>query len=56
MSPDHEAHKAAIADVRWTPKFGAGLTAGVTMGVVFYFVTVWALPGVYAAVNIIPGK
>ena len=26
------------------------------MGVAFYFVTVWALPAVYASINIIPGK
>jgi hypothetical protein len=26
------------------------------MGVVFYFVTVWALPAVYEYINIIPGK
>ncbi len=56
IEADHAAHKAAIDEVRWTPKFGAGLGAGVAMGVVFYFVTVWALPAVYEYVNIIPGK
>jgi AAT family amino acid transporter len=56
IEADHAAKKAAIEDVRWSPKFGVGLTAGVAMGVVFYFITVWALPAVYAAVNIIPGN
>jgi AAT family amino acid transporter len=56
IEADHAAHKAAIGEVRWTPKFGAGLGAGVVMGVVFYFVTVWALPAVYEYINIIPGK
>jgi AAT family amino acid transporter len=56
IEADHAAHQAQIDDVRWTPKFGAGLGAGVAMGVLFYFITVWALPSVYAAVNIIPGK
>jgi len=55
IEADHAAKMAAIADIRITPKFGAGLAAGVVMGVVFYFITVWALPSVYAAIDITPG-
>ncbi|MGE4296530.1 MAG: hypothetical protein AB7E47_00755 [Desulfovibrionaceae bacterium] len=56
IAHDHAAKQAAIDDVRWTPKFGTGLATGVTMGVAFYFVTVWALPAIYRAIDIIPGK
>ena len=56
IEEDHETHRAAIADVRWTPRLGAGLGFGIAMGVIFYFITIWALPSVYAAINIIPGK
>jgi len=56
IDADHAAQQAQIDDISWTPRFGAGLGAGVAFGVAFYFVTVWALPAVYAAVNIIPGK
>lgn len=56
IAADHNAKLAEIEDVRVNGKFGAGLGAGVAMGVLFYIVTVWALPAVYASVNIIPGK
>ncbi|MUM78855.1 hypothetical protein GKC30_14565 [Pseudodesulfovibrio sp. F-1] len=55
IEADHAAKNAAIADIRITPKFGAGLAAGVVMGVAFYFITVWALPSIYAAIDINPG-
>jgi AAT family amino acid transporter len=56
IEADHAAKRAQIEDVRLNAKFGAGLGAGLAMGVAFYFVTVWALPAVYASINIIPGK
>lgn len=56
IAADHAAKLAAIEDVRLNSRFGVGLGAGIAMGVAFYFVTVWALPAVYASVNIIPGN
>jgi len=53
IEADHKAHQAAIDDVRFTPRFGGGLIAGAAMGVIFYFVTVWILPGLYDAITII---
>jgi len=56
IEADEEAYRAKVEEVRFTPKFGVGLGTGVAFGVLFYFVTVWVLPLVYDAVNIIPGK
>jgi len=53
---DHEAKLAEIQAVRMTPRFNAGLLAGVAMGVAFYFITVWALPMLYQAIDIIPAN
>ncbi len=56
IEADEKAYQAELDAVRLTPKFGAGLGTGVVVGVLFYFVTVWVLPLIYNAVNIIPGK
>jgi len=53
IEADHVAQKEQIADVKVNGKFGVGLGAGAAMGVVFYFVTVWALPYMYNAIDLI---
>ena len=53
IAADHAAHEAEIEEVRPNGRFGVGLGAGAVMGVVFYFVTVWALPYFYASIDLI---
>lgn len=53
IEADEAAKQAAIDEIRWSPKLGAGLGAGVAAGVVFYFITIYALPGIYSAIDII---
>lgn len=53
IEADHAAHQAEIDDVRWSPSLGAGLGVGLLAGVAFYFVTIYILPGMYAAIDII---
>ncbi|MEE4255389.1 MAG: hypothetical protein V2I50_15190 [Desulfuromusa sp.] len=53
LAAEHSAHQEQIEDVKPTPKFGLGLGAGTAMGVVFFFVTVWALPYFYQAIDLI---
>lgn len=50
---EHAAVAAQIDDVRLTPSFGMGIGTGVLAGVAFYFVTLYVLPGMYAAISII---
>ncbi|MBU0971918.1 MAG: hypothetical protein KKC20_14775, partial [Proteobacteria bacterium] len=54
IDQDHAAARARIEDVRFTPKFVTGIGAGLAMGVLFYAATVWALPRLYAIIDIIP--
>ena len=50
-----ESERAAyVAEVKATPSFGKGLGIGVLAGVAFYFIMIWALPGIYYAIDIIP--
>ncbi len=51
---EKKEQEAYIADVKWTPRFGKGLGFGVIVGVGFYVVTIWILPVIYSAINIIP--
>ena len=44
LETDHAAHKAAVAGVRWSPKFASGLGLGLLVGVGVYFLVVWLLP------------
>lgn len=53
IEADHVAHQAEIDDVRWSPSLGAGLGMGALVGVAFYAFTIYALPGLYAAVDIL---
>lgn len=53
IEEDHAAHQAEIDDVRWSPSLGAGLGMGALAGVAFYAFTIYALPGLYAAVDIL---
>jgi amino acid transporter, AAT family len=53
IEADHVAHQAEIDDVRWSPSLGAGLGMGALAGVAFYAFTIYALPGLYAAVDIL---
>ena len=53
IAADHAAHQAQIDDIKATPRFGLGLGAGTVMGVVFFFITVWALPLLYESITII---
>ncbi len=54
IAADEKKREDYLADVKWTPRFGRGLGAGLLAGVAFYFITIWALPGIYAAIDIIP--
>ncbi|MCG8336943.1 MAG: hypothetical protein MJE63_20750 [Proteobacteria bacterium] len=54
IAADEEARKQYVADVKWTPSFGKGLGFGVLAGIAFYFITIWALPGIYQVIDIIP--
>jgi amino acid transporter, AAT family len=54
IAKDKAEMEAYIADVKWTPSFGKGLGFGVFAGVGLYFVTVWVLPVLYSAIDIIP--
>jgi len=53
IEADHVAHEEQIAEVKVNGKFGVGLGAGAAMGVVFYFVTVWGLPYMYNAIDLV---
>ncbi|WP_290918073.1 hypothetical protein [Halodesulfovibrio sp.] len=53
IEADHVARQAEIDDVRWSPSLGAGLGMGVLAGVAFYAITIYALPGLYAAIDIL---
>lgn len=53
IEADHAAQQADIDDVRWSPSLGAGLGMGALAGVAFYAFTIYALPGLYAAVDIL---
>ena len=53
IAADHVAHEEQIAEVKVNGKFGVGLGAGAAMGVVFYFVTVWGLPYMYNAIDLV---
>jgi AAT family amino acid transporter len=53
IAADHAALKAQIEEIKTTPQFGLGLGAGTVMGVIFFFVTVWALPLIYESITII---
>jgi AAT family amino acid transporter len=53
IEADHAARQAEIDDVRWSPSLGAGLGMGALAGVAFYVFTIYALPGLYAAVDIL---
>ena len=53
MAADHAAQQAQIEEIKPTPRFGLGLGAGTVMGVIFFFVTVWALPLLYQSITII---
>ncbi len=54
IEKDHNAARARINDLRLTPKFVTGMGAGLAMGVLFYAVTIWALPALYEIIDIIP--
>jgi amino acid transporter, AAT family len=54
MALEKKEHDAYVSDVKWTPRFGKGLGFGVLVGVGFYVVTIWILPVVYSAIDIIP--
>jgi AAT family amino acid transporter len=56
IAADHKAARDQIEAVRITPRFGVGLGTGVVCGILFYFVTVWGLPAIYQAIDIIPTK
>ncbi|WP_321369312.1 hypothetical protein [uncultured Desulfuromusa sp.] len=53
LAAEHSAHQEQIEEIKPTPKFGLGLGAGAVMGVVFFFVTVWALPYFYQSIDLI---
>ncbi len=53
IAADQAAHLAQIEEVRPNGRFGLGLGDGAAMGVVFYFVTVWALPYFYQSIDLI---
>ena len=54
IAEEEAERKAYVADVKLTPNFGKGLGFGVLAGVAFYFITIWALPGIYQVIDIIP--
>lgn len=53
IEADHAAHQAELDSIRWSPSLGVGLGAGVCAGIFFYAFTIYALPGLYKAIDII---
>lgn len=53
IAADRATRQAQIDEIKPTPRFGLGLGAGTIMGVVFFFVTVWALPFFYQSIDLI---
>ena len=54
VAQGHADTKAKIGEVQLTPRFVTGIGAGLAIGVAFYAVTVWVLPVMYQAIDIIP--
>ena len=53
LAADQAEYRAQIEEIKPTRQFGIGLSAGTVMGVVFFFITVWALPYFYASIDLI---
>ena len=53
LAADQAEYRAQIEEIKPTRQFGIGLSAGTVMGVVFFFISVWALPYFYASIDLI---
>jgi amino acid transporter, AAT family len=54
IAEDKKEEEKYVEDVKLTPGFAGGLGFGILAGVALYFITVWLLPVLYNAIDIIP--